>query len=803
MWQRLFSIPHNGSETFRSLEVSLREVSPLLWTVGITLVLLAVIVLAYWFGDQRPSLKRRLLLTVLRLSAVLVLCLFVFRPFTLTAVLEGERPRKVILLLDDTQSMTRQDERSAPEDQLRVALAKNFISPRASVTDARLAEKLSQSLTESPTRIEVVQAVLSNPRLKLEPKLESIGPLQQYRFGERVIRIVPSGSKEREQGKQITGQFTRTALADALSEVLLEGDVDLPTAVVVITDGCDNASKKDLHRVAEQFRELGAPVHVYGVGSTRGDALELVEVNVPDLLFTGDPVGARIRWKASGAIQGKVRISVQLGDKLVGAKEIDFQPGIDLRETVTFLPKGESEKERLEEIQVKLEVPNRPELTETLTKQVRLVNTKIKVLYVERAPRWEYKFIQRALIRDKRVDARFLLTAGDAETLSSGPPYLKEFPDSRKELFEYDLIFLGDVKAASLAGKRMRWLEEFVTEGGGLVHLAGPLHSPAELVGTPLGELLPVELRPRRFTQSVEARTQGFLPRLSRYGKRSDLLALDDAYETNLKVWERLPNTYWHYPVERLRGGAIALLEHPTLKAGEDPMPVLALHRYGKGQVLFVGFSETWRWRFNEGEKYHNRFWGQIVYQLGLGEGASSKRSHLALNQARLYLGQEGRLFAHLVDEEFQPLVKESLDVEIQQKDGPETNRATLKKRLLPVPGVPGEYHVALANDKNGRFVVRIPEQPDVTLEYNVEVPPNHELARKGLAEDQLRDLAKTSGGAFYREEDLHRLPSQLKRRTKTYEVRATIPTLNPLSFLFFLSLLTVEWIVRKSSNLS
>jgi len=43
-------------------------------------------------------------------------------------------------------------------------------------------------------------------------------------------------------------------------------------------------------------------------------------------------------------------------------------------------------------------------------------------------------------------------------------------------------------------------------------------------------------------------------------------------------------------------------------------MPLLAGHLYGKGYVMFMGFDETWRWRFNTADKYFGRFWNQAVY---------------------------------------------------------------------------------------------------------------------------------------------------------------------------------------------
>ena len=76
----------------------------------------------------------------------------------------------------------------------------------------------------------------------------------------------------------------------------------------------------------------------------------------------------------------------------------------------------------------------------------------------------------------------------------------------------------------------------------------------------------------------------------------------------------------------KLRPAAVSLLDHPREKIADDkPMPLLAMHYYGKGLVLFSAVEETWRWRFNEADKYFARYWGQVVYAIGLPHTLGSK----------------------------------------------------------------------------------------------------------------------------------------------------------------------------------
>jgi hypothetical protein len=74
--------------------------------------------------------------------------------------------------------------------------------------------------------------------------------------------------------ESLRGDEERTALADAIHEVLARKEGDLPAAIVVMTDGLDTASKFRLEEVAEKCRDLGVPLHIYGVGTPDAGSLQ-------------------------------------------------------------------------------------------------------------------------------------------------------------------------------------------------------------------------------------------------------------------------------------------------------------------------------------------------------------------------------------------------------------------------------------------------------------------------------------------------------------------------------------------------
>jgi hypothetical protein len=753
---------------------------------------------------------RRVLLALLRTTIIGLVLFLLLRP-VLVAGFHGERPRGVVLLIDNTESMTQRDRRLSTVDRYRVDIAQGTVAPDTTTADG------ATRRTTDPTRAQLVRAVLGNPRLGLLAGLQSQGPLRTFMFGQR-LRNAADESSAGDSGDPVDrllagfhADETRTALADSINELLARNGTDLAAAIVIMTDGQDNASKLTLEDVAHECARLKVPLHIYGVGSAEGGMLQLKDVAVHETVFAEDLVPVSIRWRSRGFGQGTFVITLTLGGKAVAQREVPVRDGDDLRQVLTFTPdKGSDQKL---DLVTTIQLEGNPAFADSVKREVRVVDQKVRIFYVENSPRWEYKFIQPALMRDRRVEARFLLVNGDAQAMQSGPPFLDKFPESfpefesNKEKKPFDLLILGDVPASYLGADRMKRIRDFVKEGGGLVLIAGREHAPAEYVDTPLAEVLPVEFLPVKFKLETDARPQPFAPLLTLAGKHSDMLALADTPDENLQAWEKLPGFTWHYPVTRLRPGATTLLAHPKLKNGDKPMPIIATHYYGKGQVLFLGTDETWRWRYNAKDRYLARFWGQVIYQMSLPHLlGSSNRTQLALDRSDSILGRPGYVYARFLDVKYQPLQAKSVPARLEFLDAGDDEKRTQKVELKAVPGQTGQFRAPLPHDVPGRFELKIDKTEGLeagSLQYRVERPPGHELEPLGMAESTLREAARISGGRFYREEDLHSLPGAIEPRATAFVQRQEVLLWNPLALLVIVGLITTEWVIRKFSYLS
>lgn len=788
------------------------------WWLALALGVCAVtaVVFLYLKESHRVPVAVRVVLAGLRGITIAFILFLLLRPTWLSEQ-RGERPRAVGLLLDDSQSMLYRDPRTNLADNWRTAIAYDLADPTKGIPDPSAAGPLPDSLPrdkDRPSRLDVMKKAFSNPRLDLIEKLRAVGPLDAAGFGgirSALDTRAPNWTAE------LKGDKDRTAIADAAFSLLKRDDNELPAAIVIATDGRENGSARSLSDLARECERRGVPLHIYGVGCSAFSSLQIRDLPVQDTLFVEDNAVVPVRYRAKGFKDGKVEFSAKLDGKEVQlidpatGKPVEpeaVKDGDDLRRLLTFEPKKTDAKDGKQELVVTVRVTTPEEVfLDEITKSVKVVESKLRVLFVDFQPRWDFKFIQRALMRDRRVSARFILLEGDPTAMRAGPPFLPRFPATLSELLEYDLLILGDVPASYFPKDQQDAIVEFVKDKGrGLIHIAGRNHGPATWANTPLADLLPVEFAARTFPTDSGKRSDGFRPELTLSGARSLLLGLDDNPEVSKELWKKLPELYWHYPVKKLRPAADVYLVHPTEKTDDGkPMPLLASHYSGAGYVLYAGLDETWRWRFNEADKYFGRFWTQGVYIAGAPRTKGTKMTQLSLDKPDAFRGTTGQVYARLYTAELKPLKTDRLEARAERIDvDPNDPEKSFPVVLKAVPNQDGEFVATLPFNRVGRYVLKVENGGDTaTLDYRVTLPPDDEQAPGGMAEEQLKKLAEATKGGFYREEDLHTLSGKLAKKTTPFVVREEFLLWNWWALAVVVGLFALEWFVRKFNSLS
>ena len=283
--------------------------------------------------------------------------------------------------------------------------------------------------------------------------------------------------------------------------------------------------------------------------------------------------------------------------------------------------------------------------------------------------------------------------------------YIKQFPKGLDELSKFDVVFLGDVglEDGQLTAEDCRLLKGLVEhQASGLVFMPGWQGREMTLNETELGDLCPVIFD---ITQpgGWGSRTPGHFE-LTELGRRSLLTKLADTQDDNMEVWEGLPGFQWYAPALRAKAGCEVLAVHKDVSNEFGRLPLLATRTYGAGKVLFMGTDGAWRWRKGVEDKYHYRFWGQVVrwmaYQRNMAKGETM----------RMYYSPE------------QPQVRQTiaLSANVMEKSGEPLPKGDVTARIVAPSGKVETIRFQSSGDEWGafssRFIAEEPGKHDVVL---------------------------------------------------------------------------------------
>jgi len=761
----------------RILHVELRFGGvPLPWLLILAMLLIAATLYSYRNIAPLISERRRYVLISLRIAFFMLLLLFLGRP-VLTLTINKSIRRTLLFVMDTSKSMSIADARLDKNDAVRAGIIAGALDPRKGL------EQAAPNPSPRPARLQLAKDALSNPGLNWIADLQRDFDLEGYRFADGVASFSIADSAS----VNIAGD--RTAIGDCIRDLLRQKRGQALAGIVLMTDGGNNAGASPTDAAALAAAQ-GTPIYTYGIGVTNPHDISVASIFAEHVGFAKEemPVSARIR--SQGYAGQTVTVEFRLGNKIVATKDITFDGDGETLVSVRFTP------ETPVEFDLTASVPAREDEAvkdnNSASQRLRVIDGKIKVLYIDAEPRWDFKYLQTMLLRDRRIDAKFVLTDADPG-LSQGAhsPYLKTIPTDRAKLLAYNMILIGDLPPGALTADQQQILDDFVSKlGGAMIFLAGEKHNPSQYAGTKLEKLLPVI--PQQDHPGDSDFSKPIQLQLTTEGASQPMLSLAGDPVESAKRWAAMPPVYWTAPVVRLKPGAQALL------TGDAGSPVVAMQTYGLGQVLFIGTDETWRWRKNELLPIHDRLWSQIIQRLGLPNLLGlSQRVQLTSDKDDYITGDHALIYARIYDENFQPMSADSVEGSFTSDHG-----AAGSFTLSPVPGQAGLFTSDLVAPGAGRYEISLPRTPGQKLKFDVKEPAL-EMGEAAMNETLLKQIASISGGAFMREEDLHKLPGML--RTKPAEVTTTLEAdlwASPLLFVLIFCAACAEWLIRKQSQL-
>lgn len=802
-------------------------------------------------------------LLLLRLAVIAVIWLALLQP-VLTWNIDRERTGRVVVALDLSESMTTSDRIATKAEKLRTAMGLGMIGNDQNrdrwlrVLADFEADREPQWVEDDEAANADQRAILAKSRKELiNETFQKLDKLPRAEIAQRLIgdksqtvnwlaelqkafsvelrvfggKSAPSELETLADAVQSPPETLAKSMTNLVSALETSSAEQAPVkAFVVLSDGRET-SGSDPVAIARRWRDLNAAVYPVLIGSERRPKdIVLDALDVPPVVYLNDTPIVKVTLQAAG-FEGE-SLNVVL----------DKQDGESQTRTLV-VPQADSGLPPLIVGEFLLDATKIGRQRFTVRTDVRpgetrddnnardfsllVVDDKAKVLLVEGEARWEFRFLEAAFARDERIRLERVLfeqpylgvlpeTFFPRQLNWPGP----ETPIEKSPLAEFDLVVIGDVAPSSLSEPLLTQLEKFVSDiGGTVVFTAGKRHMPMQYRSPTLDKLLP--LTKFQATHSLEPpetppHLRGFHLRLTPDGEREGALQLAGDAETNRSTWKSLPGHPWAM-IGEVKAGATVLA---TADDGQTLPPEIERTRaliveqfYGLGQVFWLGFDSTWRWRHRVGDQHHHRFWGQMARTAAQNKAsAGNEFVKFGLESADVQAGQDVLFRARWTP----PLLARRPDVKAKVQVFPRHD-AKPDEPLATIDLTPDQARSALHQGRwlaptagEYRAVLKIdgpplggPADKEVAADFLVRGPLTKELADVTASRTLLDQMAQVSRGKLLLPHQLVELPKLIQPEdlsvTETHEYTLFD---HWLLLALLCGLLTAEWILRKWNGL-
>jgi uncharacterized membrane protein len=733
----------------------------LLILAGVALVTVPALVT---YGAARGDSQRmdRVMMAAIRLGLVAVLVFILFQP---TLILTSVVPQRnfVGILIDDSQSMRITDDDGVARS--------DFVQSTFGAEGSELLTALSEKFT-----------------------------LRFFRFSRDASRL------NNMDDLSYSGTATDLGNAIVMAQEELAG---MPiSGLIVVSDGADNSGEA----LAESLLPLqadGVPVYTVGLGEEElSPDVQLSRVEMPRTVLVGTSLVVDVIVSHRGYSGRTVQLLVEDAGQLLATEDVALERD---GEPVVARVRIEAEDEgpRLLRFRVPTQEGERVAENNVRDVLVDVVNEAEKILYFEGEPRWEVKFLRRAVSEDENLqvvvlqrtaESKFLrLDVDDAEELAAG------FPKTREELFRYRALILGSVEASFFTHDQLDMIADFVSQRGGGLLVLGGRNAFAEggYQGTRLAEALPVFMDDELSTGAEPYYTELFItPTRTGLTHPATQLGQEDS-EAVRELWESLPPVTTLNPVTRLKPGATGLLTGGP-EDDRDRQVVLAFHRYGRGKVIALPIQDSWTWQMHVDipleDQTHETFWRQLLRWLsdGVPDQVEARSEREVVEP-----GQPVNLVVEVGDSAYAEVNNGNVVAVVHDPSG---NSTTVPldwdveqdghyEGGFPTTG-PGLYEVSVHATRAGDSI-------GTAVTYVNVAPSDDEYFDASMRGTTLRRVADQTGGLFYTPETVETLPEDIGLTGAGVTLTEERDLWDmPILLIVVLGLMAAEWGYRRKRGL-
>lgn len=568
------------------------------WVLALATALAA---LAFWL--YRSELRRRssgkrvaMTLPILRAASVWLIVVMLLEPSIALRHIEGE-PNELVIVVDDSASMSRNDE----DGKTRWQAAIDLITNPEVLSLTKLADRFNvRLLRSSGTKEELLWSA--------DSKAVEKPPLPE----QQLLKIEATLSAE---GSSKAADTLQAALPmhSALGRIVdrYPGAVVLMLSDGVTTDG-------DSLSVAAQKRAANAPpLFFVGLGA-ESDVIDakLLSISAPQQVDQLDSIAGEVRIEADPKLPAKLSIRHQ--DKVVWSTSLTadqltqqrvpfsfpVKPLLDAADESSSVPQSQrsgllSFTATLEQSPQDIEPRNN---TASFHSWVSLLRN--RVLLVDSRPRWETRYIRNALDRDPTWEVTAISIAE-----REGRDEFASIIENPTRLAEFDLVILGELDNGTLTETAQKNLHRYVADvGGGLIVIDGRLGSYRQEALEEMRDILPVEFRSETFDADIFKPLYQAIPTAAAKDQPTFMVTAKENSETF--DWKSLPTFYIQSAVKAKP--AATVLMNAVDETNNTSLPVFVEMRVGSGLVFYSASDQTWKWRYKQADAVHRRLWAQI-----------------------------------------------------------------------------------------------------------------------------------------------------------------------------------------------
>jgi uncharacterized membrane protein len=721
------------------------------WALVIAALAVATLLfLPFWRINGRGShvsLRRSAVLWSLQAAFVTVLLLMIWQPALSVSMLKPQQ-NVITVVVDDSRSMALRESGGSRKDQAAGLLNSGLLS--------RLKERFQVRLYRTSADLE---------RIKSTEQLTASGP--------------------------------STQLARSLRQVVAEAATLPVGAVVLVSDGAENAGGIDLETI-NAIRRQRIPVHTVGIGRERPETdVEVTDVQAVPRAMADSRIPVQVSLRQFGYEDRRARLKIAAGNAVLASQEIVLKKDGVVQTETAIVNAGAAGAKTLT-VSVEPLGGEENAKNNAVNRLLTVEDRKPRILYIEGEPRWEFKFIRRAAELDERVTLVSMLRTTQNKVYRqgiSGPAELEQgFPATVDEMFSYQGLIIGGIEAAYFTPTQQELIKQFADRrGGGVLFLGGRAGlSDGGWGASAAADMLPVVLPAnkntfRRDPANVE---------LSPAGRDSVICRLEDNPERNAERWRKLPYLMNYQDAGRPKPAAVVLAYMSP--GGNQRLPLLVTQNYGRGRTGVFASAGSWRWQMQMplSDMSHEMFWQQMLRWLVEG---TSDRVVISSDKTVYSDDTTTRLTASVRDKAYLPAADATVEARVLAPDGSEE-----RHELRPDTQNPGAYTLALGVPRTGSHVI------EVTARRGAEEIGRDALTllrEDGVAEnfrteqnrELLEKLASQTGGRYYTPANAGKLADEIAYSEAGISTRETRDLWNmPLLFLLAMVFKGSEWGLRR-----